>query len=110
MARYAAILGVPFQSLETFEGLHLALHGDRWKGLVLIDTPGAATNDRQEMDAMASFFSRHPEIERHLVLRAEARSADMGFMQKKFAAIQPTRLLFTGLDEVRGRWVQRRKP
>jgi flagellar biosynthesis GTPase FlhF len=26
----------------------------------------------------------------------------MTFMVKKFAAIQPTRLLFTGLDEVRG--------
>jgi flagellar biosynthesis GTPase FlhF len=102
MARYAAILGVPFQAFETFESLNLALHGERWKGLVLIDTPGGATSDRQEMDGMAKFFARRPEIEKHLVLRAEARSADMGFMVTKYAAIQPSRLLFTGLDEVRG--------
>jgi flagellar biosynthesis GTPase FlhF len=102
MARYAAILGVPFQAFETFESLNLALHGDRWKGLVLIDTPGGAVGERQEMDGMAKFFARRPEIEKHLVIRAEARSADMIFMVTKFAAIQPSRLLFTGLDEVRG--------
>ena len=102
MARYAAILGVPLQAFETFESLNLALHGDRWKGLVLIDTPGGAVGDRQEMDSMAKFFARRPEIEKHLVIRAEARSADMGFMVTKFAAIQPSRLLFTGLDEVQG--------
>jgi flagellar biosynthesis protein FlhF len=102
MARYASILGVPFQAFETFESLNLALHGERWKGLVLIDTPGGAVGDRQEMEDMAKFFARRPEIEKHLVIRAEARSADMGFMVTKYAAIQPSRLLFTGLDEVRG--------
>jgi flagellar biosynthesis protein FlhF len=102
MARYAAILGVPYQSFETFESLSLALQGDRWKGLVLIDTPGGATGDRQEMDGMAKFFARRGDIEKHLVIRAEARSADMRFMVTKFAALQPTRLLFTGVDEVRG--------
>jgi len=30
MARYAAILGVPFQAMESFESLNLALRGDRW--------------------------------------------------------------------------------
>ena len=102
MARYASILGVPFQAFETFESLNLALHGERWKGLVLIDTPGGAVGDRQEMDGMAKFFAGHPEIEKHLVIRAEARSADMRFMVTKYAAIQPSRLLFTGLDEVCG--------
>ena len=42
MARYASILGVPFQAFESFDRLNLALQGDRWKGLVLIDTPGAS--------------------------------------------------------------------
>jgi flagellar biosynthesis GTPase FlhF len=102
MARYAAILGVPYQTFETFESLNLALHGDRWKGLVLIDTPGGATGDRQEMDGMAKFFARRGDIEKHLVIRAEARSADMRYMVTKFTPVQPTRLLFTGVDEVRG--------
>ncbi len=102
MARYAAILGVQFQSIESFEDLHRAISGAPRRGLILIDTPGAVMTDRQEMDAMGSFFAQHGEIERHLVLRAEARSADMQYMQSRFAAIQPTRLLFTGIDEVRG--------
>jgi flagellar biosynthesis protein FlhF len=102
MARYAAILGVPFQAVESFESLHLALQGDRWRGLVLIDTPGQVAGDRHEMQAMTKFFSLRSEIERHLVLRAEARSADMQYMLSLYAAIQPSRLLFTGVDEVRG--------
>jgi len=102
MARYAAILGVPFQAVESFESLNLALEGDRWKGLVLIDTPGSICDERQEMDGMAKFFARRAHIERHLVLRAEARSADMQYMVSRYASIRPSRLLFTGVDEVRG--------
>jgi flagellar biosynthesis protein FlhF len=102
MARYAAILGVPFQSIESYDNLQLALNGDRWKGLILIDTPGAVVSDRQEMEAMMRFFARRPAIERHLVLRADARSADMQYMFSRFRAIQPSRLFFTGVDEVQG--------
>jgi flagellar biosynthesis protein FlhF len=102
MARYAAILGVPFQSIESFDNLHLALNGDRWKGLILIDTPGAVASDRQEMEAMTRFFARRPAIQRHMVLRADARSADMQSMVSRFKAIQPSRLFFTGVDEVQG--------
>jgi flagellar biosynthesis protein FlhF len=102
MARYAAILGVPFQSFESFDSLNLALHGDRWKGLVLIDTPGQICGDRHEMEEMTRFFARRTEIETHLIIRAEARSADMQYMLSRFAAIKPSRLLFTGVDEVRG--------
>jgi flagellar biosynthesis protein FlhF len=102
MARYAAILGVPFQAPATFESLNLALSGDRWQGLVLIDTPGQVTCDREEMDQMSRFFSRKSDIEKHLVIRAEAQTADMEYVLSQFAAVKPTRLLFTGLDEVRG--------
>jgi flagellar biosynthesis GTPase FlhF len=99
MAKYAAILGAPFQAVESFESLHLALAGERWKGLVLIETPGAA--EGQEMEAMGKFFARE-EIERHLVLRADASSADMQYMLTRFAPVRPSRLLFTGVDEAVG--------
>src|SRR6185312_4502562 len=97
MAKYAAILGAPFQAVESFESLYLALEGERWKGLVLIETPGGP--DGAEMEAMAKFFARQEEIERHLVLRADARSADMQYMLTRFAPVRPGRLLFTGVDE-----------
>jgi flagellar biosynthesis GTPase FlhF len=102
MARYAAIAGFPYEAFESFESLDLVLRGDRWKGLILIDTPGSGWADRHEMESMTEFFSRRPEIERHLVIRAEARSADMQNMLSRYAAIQPSRLLFTGVDEARG--------
>jgi flagellar biosynthesis protein FlhF len=92
MAKYAAILGAPFQAVESFESLHLALEGERWRGLALIEAAG-------EMAAMAKFFARRAEIERHLVLRADARSADMQYMLTRFAPVRPARLLFTGMDE-----------
>lgn len=102
MARYAAILGVPFQALESYESLNLALQGERWKGLILIDTPGLGHGDRHELEGMTKFLARRTDIETHFVLRAEARSADMQYMLSRYAPIRPSRLLFTGVDEVRG--------
>src|SRR6202034_3270781 len=78
-ARFAAILGVPFQACESLASLNLALSlaqsGEDWKGLVLIDTPGISPADRSELSELKDFFAARPEIEKHLVLRADASSA-----------------------------------
>jgi len=99
MARFATILGVPFFACESLESLSLALTGDQWKGLVLIDTPGISPSESSEIGEFAKFFGRWPEIEKHLVLRADARSADMTGVISRFAAMGVSRLLFTGVDE-----------
>jgi flagellar biosynthesis protein FlhF len=99
MARYAAILGVPFHAFESLDSLHLALNGDGWKGLILIDTPGLSRSEGPEMAALAGFFARRPEVQKHLVLRADARVADMVHMVSGFSSLAPSHLLFTGLDE-----------
>jgi flagellar biosynthesis protein FlhF len=99
MARFATILGVPFFACESLESLSLALNGDTWKGLALIDTPGISPTESSEIAAFAKFFSRRPEIEKHLVLRADARSADMSSVISRFSAMGASRLLFTGVDE-----------
>jgi flagellar biosynthesis protein FlhF len=100
MARYAAILGVPWQSYDTVESLGLALAGDGWKGLALIDTPGLAIADRIEIRDFARFFASRPDIETHLVLRAEAGLAELKQTIARFETFSIKRLLFTGLDEV----------
>jgi len=100
MARYASVLGVPCQSCELLESLTLALNGDQWKGLALIDTPGISPSDSIEIGEFARFFKRRTEIEKHLVLRADARSADISHVLSRFSAMEVNRLLFTGLDEV----------
>jgi flagellar biosynthesis protein FlhF len=99
LARYASVLGVPFQPCESLESLTLALNGDMWKGLALIDTPGISPSDAVEIGDFARFFQRRPEIEKHLVLRADARSADISHVITRFSSMEISRLLFTGLDE-----------
>ena len=99
MARYASVLGVPFQPCESLDSLTLALNGDMWKGLALIDTPGLSPADAVEAGDFIRFFKRRPEIEKHLVLRADARSADISHVITRFSPMEVSRLLFTGLDE-----------
>lgn len=98
-ARFAAILGASFQACESLASLNLALAGEEWKGLVLIDTPGISPADRSEFGELKDLFAARPEIEKHLVLRADASSADMLHMMSRFAGLAPSRLLFTGMDE-----------
>jgi len=98
-ARFAAILGAPFQACESLASLSLALAGEEWKGLVLIDTPGISPANRSEFAELKEFFAGWPEIEKHLVLRADASSADMLHMMSRFSGLMPSRLLFTGMDE-----------
>jgi flagellar biosynthesis protein FlhF len=99
MARFATILGVPFFACESLESLTLALSGDTWKGLALIDTPGISPAESSEMAEFTNFFSRWPDIEKHLVLRADTRSADMSGVISRFSTMGVSRLLFTGVDE-----------
>ena len=99
MARFAAILGTPWQAYESLASLNLALNGGGWKGLALIDTPGISPADRNELRELGQFFAARPDIEKHLVLRADATSADMLNVIARFSSLAPTRLLFTGLDE-----------
>jgi len=101
MARYAAILGVPWHAYESLDALNLALTGDGWRGLALIDTPGISPADRNELEEFRRFFSARPEIETHLVLRANACSADILQVLTRFSGLTPSRLLFTGVDEAR---------
>lgn len=100
VARFASILGTPFQSHESLASLHSALEDEDWTGLTLIDTPGISPADRNEMTELKSLFMAHPEIERHLVLRADAGAPDMLHTISRFSALGPSRLLFTGMDEV----------
>ncbi|MDP9054979.1 MAG: hypothetical protein M3N93_11880 [Acidobacteriota bacterium] len=99
LARFGSILGVPCQSFESLAGLNLALNGEGWKGLALIDTPGFSPADRHEMAEFKTFFAAKPEIEKHLVLRADTNPADISSVIARFSGLEPSRLLFTGMDE-----------
>jgi flagellar biosynthesis protein FlhF len=101
-ARLAEILGTPFQACESLTDLNFGGNGEAWNGLTLIDTPGISPADRDELSELKDFFAARPEIEKHLVLRADASSADMLHMVSRFSGLAPSRLLFTGMDETIG--------
>ena len=100
IARFASILGTPFQAHESLAGLYGALEDESWTGLTLIDTPGISPADRNDMTGLRNLFLAHPGIERHLVLRADAGASDMLCTISRFSALGPSRLMFTGMDEI----------
>ncbi|MGA2880400.1 MAG: hypothetical protein ABSG13_15750 [Bryobacteraceae bacterium] len=108
---YAAILGISCQVLETPEALAQALGecqqlGDcqqkgesRQKNLILIDTPGLCRSEMEASEGLARLLATHAGIDTHLVLPASMRSADLRRVSEQYSVFQPSKLLFTRLDE-----------
>ena len=103
MARFAGIANMPWRAYESLGDLRLALQKGGGNHVRLIDTPGISPADQSKSLELAEFFATRPDIEKHLVLRAEATSADMLGMIARFSGLAPSRLLFTGLDETSSR-------
>ncbi len=99
MRSFASILGVAYQSLETCAALESALSESRNHGLVFIDTPGYGPQDMDAAGELAALFARRPDIDRHLVLRIDMKSADLRRAVERFSVFRPAKLIFTGLDE-----------
>ncbi|MDQ6700071.1 MAG: hypothetical protein M3Z36_07780, partial [Acidobacteriota bacterium] len=99
MRSFASILGVAYQSLETCAALASALSESRNHGLVFIDTPGYGPQDMDAAGELADFFAGRPDIDRHLVLRIDMKSADLRRAVERFSVFGPGKLIFTGLDE-----------
>jgi flagellar biosynthesis protein FlhF len=104
MRCYGAILGVSFQTCESIAELDHQL-SNAWgadlqrPSLTFIDTSGYGPADLAEADALAAYFSLHPEISVHLVLRADGKSADGISAVQRYAHFGVSRLIFTGIDE-----------
>ena len=100
LAEYARIIGVDFQSLYSTASLSQTLDNCAGKKLILIDTPGYAPAEMDEAEENAFFLRRHPEIEVQLVLPASLRASAFEKFSERFSVFEPTKLLFTHLDEV----------
>lgn len=96
---YAAILGLPFQTIETASLLAPVLEEHRHKEIVLIDTPGYSPRDTSCLEEIAGVITRYPEIDTHLVLSAGMKTSDLRNAVERFGAFKPAKLLFTKLDE-----------
>jgi flagellar biosynthesis protein FlhF len=97
---YAAILGVPFQAVETTAALAHAIESAPPSALVLIDTAGYSAALLQDLsDDLAQFLSRRQEIDTHLILTASMRLEDLYATAALYDIFHPSKLLFTRVDE-----------
>src|SRR6185312_4931571 len=97
---YAAILGVPFQSVETIPALAHAIDATPANTLLLIDTPGLSPAALAGPAAdLAGFLRRRQDIDTHVVLTAPTRQKDLEAANDRFAIFNPAALIFTKLDE-----------
>ncbi len=96
---YAAILGVSFDTAVTPIALAQTIEANKNKGLILIDTPGLSSMELEDYDEWARFFSSRKDIEKHLVLSASMKNADLSYVVDLYRVFGPDRLLFTKLDE-----------
>ena len=97
---YAAILGVPFQAVESTVALAQAVDSAPSTTWVLIDTPGFSAAMQQELGGdLAAFLSRRQDIDTHLVLTASMHASDLRNTTDRFAAFGPAKLIFTRTDE-----------
>jgi flagellar biosynthesis protein FlhF len=99
LRNYAAILGVNFHVVETAGALAQAIEENRGKELIFIDTPGLSHNELAAESGLVHFLSTRSDIDKHLVLPASTKPADLTRIVNAFSAFHPDRLLFTRLDE-----------
>ena len=96
---YASLLGLGFQAVETNRALEQSLEEHRHKELILIDTPGFTLSDLNAACDSAEYLARRTDIQKHLVLPASMRYADLARMSTAYAVFRPSRLIFTRIDE-----------
>ena len=96
---YAAILGVAFDTAVTPMALAQTIEENRNKDLILIDTPGLSSAEMEDYDEWAQFFSSRDDIEKHLILSASMKNADLSYVVDRYRVFGPNKLLFTKLDE-----------
>jgi flagellar biosynthesis protein FlhF len=96
---YAAVLGMRFELASSTRALEQLLQEHRGYGLILIDTPGFTLNELNESRELVDFLATRTAIQKHLVLPAPARCADMSRMYSAFDVFKPSHLIFSRIDE-----------
>ncbi len=98
--RYAGILGVPFQEVESAAALAQAIDVAPPNADVLVDTPGLSPALMDDFGAeFSALLNQRQEIDTQLVLTAVGRPADLTAAAKRFETFRPSGLIFTRIDE-----------
>ncbi len=95
---FAELIGVPLRVLESPAELTNAINDD--DDLTLIDTAGRSPRDVGAIKELANIVANIPAIETHLVCAAASSATSIEELANRYRALNPSRLLFTKVDEV----------
>jgi len=100
LGRFAGILGVPFQEVDSAAALSQAIDAAPPNAGIFVDTPGLSPALMDDFGSeFSALFRERQEIDTILVLTAVGRPADLEAAAKRFEAFRPSRLIFTKIDE-----------
>lgn len=96
---YSEILDVPCRAVHHVKQLSEELSRSRQFDTVLVDTTGKAPNDVGEIGHWARSLGGDGQVERHLVLAATSKMADLQEAVDRFGAFNPDHAVVTKIDE-----------
>ena len=95
---FADLIGIPLDVLESPDQLADAF--DDSYDLVLIDTAGRSPRETAPIEELADALGTVPPVEVHIVVPAATSAQGIDQLVNRYQSLNPTRLLFTKLDEV----------
>jgi len=98
---YARIMQIPCEIVLRKNDLRQAVDRHRDCDLIIIDTAGKSPYDTAHIDELAGWLSDIEGIEPQLVLSATTKKEDLKYIIEAYAALGPTGLILTKLDETR---------
>jgi len=99
---FAAIAGLPMESVYQPVAMKNVLLRHRDKSAVFIDTAGRSQADIAKLDELAAFLDAADPDEVLLCLSVAVRLQDQLDIINRYRRLKPTGLIFTKLDESRG--------
>jgi flagellar biosynthesis protein FlhF len=96
---YAGIIGVPLKIVLTPAEIVSACQSLADCDVILIDSAGRSPHDASRLDELRTFVEAVSPHETHLVLSATAGASVLCRSAERFAALSPSRVIFTKLDE-----------
>lgn len=96
---YARIIGFPLETAFNNTELKRAIKTYKQKDLIFIDTPGINPNNPSQIRELKSYFTKLPELQKHLALSVATKEKDLREISQAFQEVGVQRLLFTKIDE-----------
>ncbi len=96
---YTRIIGVPLETAVNPSELKQAIKKHKQKDIIFIDTPGINPNSQSQIRELESYFTKLPELQKHLVVSVATKEKDLRKILLAFQEVGVQRLLFSKIDE-----------